>query len=239
MEQQGIWAESFKILAFMVDSRREVGMPAIADLFQEVANNHAFNRSLDFYNMRERGLYWVLSRMRLRLYRRAQWQETLKFQTWVTTMSPFPHRHLEVVDAQNEVVAQAYTIWLSLDATTHQPRRLQGEQVPLSDKKTGLEPPGRIAPLETGVVRSERKVMHSDLDMLGHVNNVKYLQWMLDDIGQTPEAPHYNEIEINYLNQVFHNQTVMLRSHVDDTGTLFQLERATDGEPLCRAKFLL
>lgn len=237
MEQNGIWSESFRINAFMVDKNREAGFTTVANLFQEVANNHAFNRQLDFYNMRERGLFWVLSRLRLKLLRRPVWQETVLAHTWVSSMTPFAHRHLEMLDAQAQPLAYAYSIWLPLDATTRQPRRLTEVEVPLSDKTTPLRAPGKIAAPEAGTVSFEKTVTYSDLDMLGHVNNVKYLEWMLDDLYQDTENTPYNTLEINYLNEVFQGQRVQLHATKTPEKACFMLHCAASGQEVCRAQW--
>ena len=237
MEHNGIWSESFRINAFMVDKNREAGFTTIANLFQEVANNHAFNRQLDFYNMRERGLFWVLGRLRLTLLRRPLWQETVFANTWVSRMAPFAHRHLEMLDAAGLPLAYAYSIWSPLDAITRKPRRLPDVEVPLSDKTTPLRAPDKIVMAENGAVSFEKKVTYSDLDMLGHVNNVKYIEWMLDDLYQQTEKIPYNTLEINYIDEVFQGQTVQLHTTKTTEAAFFLLRCAESGQEVCRARW--
>lgn len=224
----------------MVDKNREAGFTTLANLFQEAANNHAFNQQLDFYNMRERGLFWVLSRLRFKVVRRPLWQETVTANTWVSAMQPFAHRHLEITGADGQPLAWAYSIWLPLDAQTRQPsRRLADIAVPLSDKRTPLTAPGKIAAPENAEVSSEKKVTYSDLDMLGHVNNVKYVEWMLDDLYQHCETFPYNSLEINYINEAFQGQTVQLQSIQTAESAQFSLYCPAGGQEICRAQWTL
>ena len=246
MERDGIWTESFCLHAYMVDKNREATLPTLLNFFQEVANGHAFNRQYDFFSMQERGLIWVLNRLNINVLRYPQWQETLHVSTWVSQFAAFPHRHLEIVDNEGKVVCCAYSIWLSLDAETHRPRRILDFDSPLSEKKTTCNLPqklqntvdaGNPANGGKGVLTSERKVVYSDLDMLGHVNNVKYVEWMLDALHAIEPNVKPKNMEINYINEAFLNEDVLFYSKKEDAKTYITLKRKSDETDICRASF--
>jgi medium-chain acyl-[acyl-carrier-protein] hydrolase len=234
MEKNGIWTESFCLHAYMVDKNREATLPTLLNFFQEVANGHAFNRQYDFFSMQERGLIWVLNRLNINVLRYPSWQETLWVSTWVSQFAAFPHRHLEIVDNEGKVVCCAYSIWLSLDAQTHRPRRILDFDSPLSDKKTSCNLPQKLQNTEGGIT-SERRVVYSDLDMLGHVNNVKYVEWMLDVLHQIEPDLKPASLEINYLNEAFINDTVLFYTKKEAHKMHFLLKRKNDAVDICRA----
>jgi medium-chain acyl-[acyl-carrier-protein] hydrolase len=236
MEKNGIWTESFCLHAYMVDKNREATLPTLLNFFQEVANGHAFNRQYDFFSMQERGLIWVLNRLNINVLRYPSWQETLRVSTWVSQFAAFPHRHLEIVDNEGNVVCCAYSIWLSLDAETHRPRRILDFDSPLSEKKTSCHLPQKLQNIE-GVVTSERRVVYSDLDMLGHVNNVKYVEWMLDALHAIEPNIKPKNMEINYINEAFLNEDVLFLTKKEDIKMYFTLKRKSDETDICRASF--
>jgi medium-chain acyl-[acyl-carrier-protein] hydrolase len=236
MESNGIWTESFTLHAYMVDKNREATLPALLNFFQEVANGHAFNRQYDFFSMQERGLIWVLNRLNINVLRFPSWQETLHVSTWVSQFEPFPHRHLEIVDNEGKVVCCAYSIWLSLDAETHRPRRILDFSAPLSDKKTTCDAPQKLQNTEGGFT-SLRQVVYSDLDMLGHVNNVKYVEWMLDVLHQIEPDVKPKNMAINYINEAFLNENVLFLVKKEANKVYLTLKRKQDEVDICRACF--
>ena len=237
MEENGIWTESFRIHAYVVDKNREATIPTLCNLFQEVANNHAFNRQYDYFSMQERGMIWVLNRLNIKVLRYPKWQETLRVSTWVSLFVPFPHRHLEIVDEQGEIVCCAYSLWFSLDSETHRPKRILDFDAPLSDKKTSCEFPQKVVYTEGVSLVSERRVVCSDLDMLGHVNNVKYTEWMLDVLPEIVGDGKPNSLEINYLGEAFINDTILFFMKKEARKIHFALRKKGENTDIIRACF--
>jgi medium-chain acyl-[acyl-carrier-protein] hydrolase len=235
MEREGIWTENFRIQAAMVDPHTVATIPALANLFQEVANNHAFSRQLDFFNMRERGLFWVLNRFRMQIIRYPAWRDTITLQTWVSAMMPFSHRHLAVYDAENQPLVHATTIWIPLDFHTHRPRRLDNFEVLLNDRNNPCPLPDKLPAPADPVLSTTYTVAYSDLDMLGHVNNVQYMRWFLDDHFRDAQAPTVTELSMHYLAEAFHGDVVhIFKTTEANKSAAYELRRASDGVALCR-----
>ena len=77
----------------------------------------------------------------------------------------------------------------------------------------------------------------SDLDMIGHVNNAKYIEWILNDwVRQSGAASACKSLEINYLNEVLNGETCHIFSQKKEHAIYFELKQAADGRDICRAK---
>jgi acyl-ACP thioesterase len=249
MELNGIWSELYKIPAFMVDEKREMTLVGIANLCQEVAGNHANSRNLGFHTMQKRGLAWVLNRLKIEVSRYPIWQETIRIKTWVSQMQPFSHRHFGFFDSQDQALAYAYSIWIPLDTETHRPRRLTDFDVVLSDMPNPCKMPEKLSEHKRYSDISERieadsisekptdvRVSYTDLDMLGHVNNVKYIEWILNEAyRQTPDRK-YRKATINYIQEVFIHETVEIIADCQMHSTEFSLKRPATGELVCLAR---
>jgi hypothetical protein len=72
-----------------------------------------------------------------------------------------------------------------------------------------LNPQAREDLIKTG----ERRAVYSDIDFYGHVNNVRYIQWIQDmvDPGILDTADQIR-LDINYVNEVLPGETVELWS---------------------------
>ena len=246
MEYNGIWSEDLKIRAFMVDKNREANLVAIQNMCQEVAGNHANFRRLGFADMQAQGMAWVLNRLKIKVFQFPKWTETVTVKTWVSQMQPFSHRHFQIslpnsVIARNEategiILSNIYSIWIPIDTLSKRPKRQVLSDLPLREIVYDCEMPEKLSFTEGAVLSSERAVQYSDLDMLGHVNNAKYVEWLFDDFYRNHKIEKPNGLEINYLGEVFEGAIVQIYVQKDADEVIYFLKNREDGKEVCRAK---
>ena len=73
--------------------------------------------------------------------------------------------------------------------------------------------------------------------MVNHVNNVKYIEWILDSypIIQRNKKPYF--IELNYLSETHENDVVSLLSGENGGGEYFhEIQLKENSKPALRAK---
>ena len=250
-----VWSEKIKIRAFMVDKNRKANLVTIQNLCQEVAGNHAHAHQLGYADMQERGMAWVLNRLKIKVLQYPEWMQTVEVKTWVSVMQPFSHRHFQItlpVSETNEqeiVLANAYTIWIPIDIATKRPKRLTDQVFPLFQLDYDCAMPEKL--LHTFEERnpdsigkgiafpSERIVQYSDLDMLGHVNNAKYAEWLLDDFYKKDNTTLLKSLDINYLSEVFEGSVVQLFSKTIENHFVYSLKNKADGKEVCRALLVI
>ena len=251
MEHNGVWSEDIKIRAFMVDRNREANVVAIQNMCQEVASNHANFRGLGFEGMQARGLAWVLNRLKIKVFEFPKWTETVTVKTWVSQMQPFSHRHFQIVlpDTEGVILANIYTIWIPIDVVSKRPKRVFDFDMPLYDVVYDCGIPEKLNftveernPDDGGkgdIFSSERQVQYADLDMLGHVNNAKYVEWLLDDFYKNNKEGKPNSLEINYLGEVFEDATVQIFAQKGENEICYTVKNREGGREVIRAKLSL
>lgn len=248
MEQNGVWSEDIKIRAFMVDRNREANVVAIQNMCQEVAGNHANFRGLGFEGMQARGLAWVLNRLKIKVFQFPKWTETVTVKTWVSQMQPFSHRHFQIIlsntieernpntNGEGAILANIYSIWIPIDVVTKRPKRVVDFEMPLHNLLYGCEIPEKLPNTEGGIFSSERQVQYSDLDMLGHVNNAKYVEWLLDDFYKNNNDVKPKILEINYLGEIFEGTTVQIFARKEEDKVVYTVKNKEDRREVIRAK---
>ena len=235
MEDKGVWQEWFTILAFMADKNKEAHLTSLCNLLYEVAGNHANFRDLGFEAMKRRGLHWVLNRLKLEVIRLPQWRERIKITTWVSEMKPFSHRHFLVEDEAGNVLASGYSIWIPIESATRKPKRFDDYDVPLIPKLAPCGPTEKL----TGHVETSLsyiyKVAYSDVDMIGHVNNAKYVEWVMNDFMVRHVVPP-RVFSIQYLAEVFLGEEICIRYKEEAESLYYVLTDVEEGREVCRAK---
>ncbi|MEL6193755.1 MAG: acyl-ACP thioesterase domain-containing protein [Bacteroidota bacterium] len=184
MEQSGIWTEKRKIEAINVGPSRKLKLTALQGFLQEIAGNHAHSYGVGFHGMREKELYWVLQRLQINMLTYPDWRQTIHHQTWIKEMKgPFSYREFMILSDTGESMAKASTIWTAVSSTSYRPQRVDSliDNWPIIPEKHAIEEvPPRLRLPDAPFEERDYQVQFSDLDMLNHVNNTKYLEWVFN-----------------------------------------------------------
>ncbi|MEO0472968.1 MAG: hypothetical protein AAF206_25345, partial [Bacteroidota bacterium] len=154
---------------------------------------------------------------------------------------PFSHRHYEVQDVNGNLLGSGSALWVVLDMETHKPVRIQADHLPIFPERLpicGLAGKVPSQPLEEDAHLYQ--VKFSDLDLVGHVNNVRYLHWMLDHMPDAWHEQPMSWLEVNYLGESFLHDPLRLHfsPHPSNSNLhLIQICRPDNDEVVCRASW--
>jgi acyl-ACP thioesterase len=127
-----------------------------------------------------------------------------------------------------------------LDIKTRRPQLVEKYLNPkkyLNEKSADVEIPQKIIFPEGLLTVNKRKVVYSDIDLNGHVSNIKYLEWFLDIYDY--DFLHKNtlaEFELNFLNECRFGQILSISkieksnihygliSRIDDKKEVFRIK---------------
>lgn len=221
----------------MCDAERKARLTAICHCLQETAGLHAVEYQLGFEGMRANNQAWVLNRLRVEVNRYLDWKDTLKVETWVQMMrGPFSQRFFLLKDKKGEVIGSANTFWVVVDSETHKPKRLKSRHdVPIIDTIPPCGVAEKIALPERLELIDNHRVRHSDLDLLQHVNNTKYIEWILDthpaNTGLRPQR-----IDLNFVGEARLGDSINILASTSSNPQFYQLKNADNGKEICKAQ---
>lgn len=150
---------------------------------QEMAFCHlnSVDRNLDKLRFEE-GLAFILTRLTLKFYRPIRPAETITAQTWVSDGKGlnFP-RYFRIQKQDGTVAAEGASSWLLIDLNTHLPRRVSDFAYGFeSEEPLPFATPRRFPIPEDMVEVGQRKIVYSDIDYNGHMNNTRYPDMVCD-----------------------------------------------------------
>ncbi len=184
---QKSYIETSELRTCQCDLSGEWRPSAILETLQETATTHSNMLGVGRADTLRAGLVWVLSRLRVEMKRLPVIGESVSVETW-----PTPQRHLFFPRAsvirgpQGEEIGAAMSLWVLMDVET---RRIAGNadiaaRMPdNTDRPMPLGMPATIRMPEGGAERSVIEPQYADLDLNGHVNNTKYLDWCCNALG--------------------------------------------------------
>ncbi len=208
--------DNYYIHSFDVDFSSKVSLCTVCNLFQESAWRHATEHKLGYHDLIKTGKAWVLSSLKINIKELPVWKDNISIYTWArTTDKLFAYRDFEIYrEGADKPLVKATSSWLIIDIESKRPQRMQqfAGLMPLLKNKNALNQTlDKIPPVEE-VQDSYHKIpAYSDLDVNHHVNNVKYVEWILDMFSLDYQNNHkIRDFEINYRNEVGYNEAVKL-----------------------------
>jgi medium-chain acyl-[acyl-carrier-protein] hydrolase len=203
-EKQWIWTDDYLIASYEVDARGKAPLPNLCKFMQETAYNHAFHLEFGYEHLKAQNRFWVLARLLIKIDRYPDWGEKIKLRTWPTGVDGlFACRDFRFVDNRGITLGGAASSWLILDAERRRPQRPGElkERIRFYPGERAVEgQPSRLPKLSHPGQGPFFPVQYSDLDLYNHVNNARYIQWVLDSYA--PEMHRDYEVEtfeINFL----------------------------------------
>jgi len=215
-----VWQETIPVRFGAIDKSDRLTLNAVFQFFQEAAISHAENLGVGREDMARTGQAWILSRMSVIVNRRPEYCESVVVRSWPCGWDKlFAIRDYEIKDKEDRAAVSARSAWLIVDMEKRRPLRPQSvmDSLPRNEGLEALTPEANGAAGLT--VRdnlqkaAERKALYTDVDYNGHVNNVRYIQWIEDtlDLDLLKNAGKMR-LDINYLNEILEGETTEILS---------------------------
>ena len=198
--------KSFQIPSYFVDENAELTVSALFSLLQEMSDNHASLLGAGWHELRDRGYFWVITKIQLRINRLPKWTEPVRLRTWVKNSNAATSpRDYEMVDADGNLLLAGSSVWAILDIANGRPQRMSmfdGCFLPQERNAIDRIPP-KISALQLPEEPLNRKeVVPSDIDINRHVNNSRYIQWAFDVVSEEFRNTHrISGLTVNFLSQ--------------------------------------
>lgn len=201
----------------------------LCNLLQLTAATHSEIGGISFYDMQVFDQAWVLSRMRVEINQLPKSGDTVTVKTWINSLENSRSvRALEMYLDGKKIVGSE-TFWAVFNTKKRRPEVLalpfkHFELYP--DVKATVKGFSKINLNHEKEMIFEKTVFLSDLDIVNHVNNVKYLEWCMDLI-----APNLilnqklKSFEMNFLKELSLLDKVVIHEHISQTETIFSVSK--------------
>lgn len=165
--------------------------------------------------MEKYNLFWMLARMWYRLDRPLKWNETLSIRTWHRGGSgASSYRDFDLF-VDGKPVGEAVSVWVLADADTHRLARMskieefQGTDGGELCKDKSLS---RFKLPQEMAAADHRAMHYSDTDINGHVNNVRYADFICDAIrmDQLGQDFYVSALQVDYLAECMAGEPITL-----------------------------
>lgn len=238
------WEDDYSVSFDEVDMKNEVFLPVLWSFMQETAWHHADHLRVGYSDLMGHQYFWVLSRLSVQMEKYPCWGDRIRVKTWLTgTGRLFALRQFSISDLAGKILGTARSAWLVLDLKNRKPQKIEPlfkHLRHLFDPLLPAEEPEKLtAPVQPKSTKSY-EVRYSDIDIHHHVNNIKYIEWILDsapfEINQTHQI---HTFEINFLAESSYEDAISIQTETlreSPPVFLHRVSREGEGKELCRAR---
>ncbi len=132
-------------------------------------------------------------------------------------------------------------MWAMIDLDTRRPldlSSLSNKGTSLVDREPPIERPHKVGSFECTLERPYT-VVYSDIDFNGHVNSMKYLEWMVDTLpAEVPAGLDAFRVDINYLHEAKLGEELSICHGTDSAGAYCFDIRNAEGTSICKATII-
>lgn len=173
---------------------------------QEAGEAHSILLGAGRDDLLKHNLAWVLTRLEVDVERYPVIRDKISVETFHAPVRRwfFP-RYFVMRDEAGRVFGRAASLWVLFDLTNRRMVRPENLPVLLPDNSDLPAPLGLPAPVTevSGLMTQEvRCPVYTDIDVNGHVNNAKYMDWCCNAIGiEALEKQELAHFAVNYDNE--------------------------------------
>lgn len=232
---------TFKIRASEIDFDQRATLPAICNLLQEVAGNHARELEFDITDLQKDELTWVLHQLHVQMDRFPHWRETITIETWPSSGDGLrAYRDFLIRSENGDVIGMSLSYWLIMNIQSRRPARIPQKILAMAPDDTQHVLPitnNRFSDLDQVDYSQEFKVRKTDLDLNQHLNNVRFIEWALSCL---PSDASVNEIDIQFMAESIAGDVDVAEAkkqsaNQDDQSFRHQIRRMSDDKILAKA----
>ena len=219
-----MFSKSFIISNNDVDKRFKLKISAIFRYFQDIALLATEDLGVDSISLSKRNIDWVITRMSLDVRRLPDCDEKITVTTYPgKDMAMLYPRYFFITDSKGEVIIRSASIWALIDNISRKVivdrdviSKLPGEsaedQLPLPEKLS--------IPEETRFIE-KRTIHYSDLDFNSHMNNVRYVELLMDaHDSEFYDSHRLSFLTLNYMKEIKEKEAVDIYTDTSNPETI-------------------
>ena len=216
MKPVSLYSKNYKVEVNHIDFNGSLKLSSLFTYFQDIAGLHAENLGMGMETLyKKHDALWVLARIRVDIVRYPLWNEEITIDTWPQEPGKIEFtRDFLVKDGQGNILAKAVSTWVIIDIKTRRLKKTKSVYIgypPIIKERAihcrlgNLKPKG---PLE---MVYKRTVGYSDIDVNRHLNNSKYIDFIMDCFSLSDhEKYNIKSIEVNYSKEALPGDSITI-----------------------------
>ncbi len=216
-----VYKEKFRLRVSDYDKLDQVLISSILDLCQDVAGKHAIELGVGYDDMIVRDIIWMIIRSKVRIIKNPPFSSNVVVKTWPSAPGrlDMEREYLILSEDEKEEYVHVTSKWVLCSNSTRRLLRAKEAEFKIDnylEDKLFNESFDKVSfdenkELKTSIVKTN----YLELDHNGHINNVKYANFMMLGIEEIQNKAIKN-FQIDYLHELKANEDVVLNYYVEN-----------------------
>lgn len=211
-------------------------LPELANILQLTAAEHADLGGVGFDDLSQYDQSWVMNRMRIEIGDLPHFSQKIDVKTWIEELKGFKSTRSFEVSREGQKILGISSLWAIFNMKRRRPDALPFdtsyvEQFP--DLHATVVPNQRVDFYFQVDEAFNQTVQFSDLDIVNHVNNTKYLEWCINYIEPSLILEkRVRAIDLNFIKELSLGDVISIQKGFFDNKIGFKISK---DEQICFA----
>jgi medium-chain acyl-[acyl-carrier-protein] hydrolase len=207
--------KQFELRYFEMNEFGIASPTTILTLLEETAADHCDSINYSLYQLEEQNIGWVLISGVMQMDRYPSYKENITIRTWLSQYSTIRgYRENIIYDEQNDIIGRARGLWVFFDIDKRRPVQIFDDIMEkwsiCNVESIDYNISKKIKAVDNSDYQSKFKVNRYDTDMNKHVNNIRYLQWVIESVPEEIVDNYYlHSIDGRFIAEAHYGQTVI------------------------------
>ena len=218
MKILGKYRKAFHIPYYDTDKDGRITSYNILKYFGETSASQTDEFSLN-EEEKKSNYGWMIYRWKVKIKKYPKAKEKVYIETWISKLDRFyAYREFAILSKENEVLGVASTVWIMVDMKKKRPIRIPSTFI----GKSKIVNERNFSEFENFREKIDIKeyidfkVRRSDIDYNNHVNNTKYLLWIIEAVpNNIYEKYTLAEFEIIYKKEIKYGDMISSAYTID------------------------
>uniref|UniRef100_UPI0040488DD3 acyl-[acyl-carrier-protein] thioesterase n=1 Tax=Mariniflexile sp. TaxID=1979402 RepID=UPI0040488DD3 len=209
-------------------------------LLEETAADHCYSINHSLFDLVKKNIGWVLVSGAMQINRYPNYKEKITIRTWLSSYSSIKgYRENIIFDEQQNIIGRAKGLWVFFDIEKRKPMPIFNdikEKWPInSEESINKNIKKKIEAIDFATHIKQFKVNRFDTDMNRHVNNIRYLQWVIESIPEDIVDNYYlHEIDGRFISEAQFGDTVLSLTNIDiENGSFVHTIKIEGSDKVC------
>lgn len=181
--------KEFELRYFEIDKSGKASPITMLTLLQETAADHCYSAGESLLSLMSQNLGWVLLSGIMEMDRYPDYKEKIIIRTWLSKYHYIRGiRENIIYDENYNIIGKARGLWLFFDIEKRRPTKILNNYKEKWSfcEETCIEHniSVKIDTIDSSLYVKKFKVNAYDTDTNKHVNNIRYLQWLIESIPE-------------------------------------------------------
>lgn len=225
--------KEYEIHFYEVDYKERALFTSLMNFFGDISSKQSEDRNMGIDYLKKVNMAWVLYKWNVKVHRYPTYRERVIARTIPYSFRKFyAYRKFYILDTEGNVLVEADSLWFLIDVETRRPTRVQEEMYTgyclTEDDNEVIDIPKITVPNKSDFCKTF-DVRYSDIDTNGHVNNSKYISWILEAVPLNIVTEYMlTNLIITYEKETTYGEVINSCVEVNEI----------DGKAICRHKII-